>query len=139
MRLWQGAPALALASLLSAASAAAGTTPATTVEPRSPRTVTIEMTAKRFAFTPDVIEVTEGDQITLAVKSLDGTHGLEIKALKIKQKIPRSGETVQVSFTAPAPGEYEIKCSDYCGLGHGHMKATLVVKPRGQPEASAAR
>ena len=33
---------------------------------------------------------------------------------------------IAVEFTAPAPGRYEIACSEYCGSGHGHMKATLV-------------
>jgi cytochrome c oxidase subunit 2 len=99
-------------------------------EPRPPQAVTIEMTAKRFAFVPDRIEVVEGDEVTLAVRSADGTHGIEIKKLKVKQEIPRGGSVVTLAFTAPAPGNYEIACSEYCGRGHDDMKATLVVKPR---------
>jgi len=33
---------------------------------------------------------------------------------------------VAVAFTAPAAGRYEIACSEFCGSGHGHMKAALV-------------
>jgi heme/copper-type cytochrome/quinol oxidase subunit 2 len=76
--------------------------------------------------------VVEGDQVTLAVTSADGTHGFEIKTLEVKKEVPRGGAVVTLSFTAPAPGTYEIKCSEYCGRGHTDMKAALVVSPRGQ-------
>jgi cytochrome c oxidase subunit 2 len=101
-------------------------------EPRQPRAVTIDVIAKRFAFVPDRIEVVEGDQVTLAIKSADGTHGFEIKKLKVKTEIPRGGSVVLLSFTAPAPGDYQVSCSEYCGRGHDDMRATLVVKPRAQ-------
>jgi cytochrome c oxidase subunit 2 len=107
----------------------AGRTPA---EPRPSQAVTIEITAKRFAFLPATVEVVEGDQVTLAVTSGDGTHGIEIKTLKVKKEVPRGGTVVTLSFTAPAPGTYEINCSEYCGRGHNDMKAALVVSPRGQ-------
>jgi len=32
-----------------------------------------------------------------------------------------------VKFTPTKPGEYEMVCSVFCGVGHGDMKATLVV------------
>lgn len=35
-----------------------------------------------------------------------------------------------ISFTAPAPGAYDITCSEYRGRGHDRMAATLVVRPR---------
>lgn len=99
--------------------------------PRPPETVSVEMVSKRFAFIPERIEAVEGDQIALAVKSADGTHGVEIKKLKLKKEVPRGGSAVLLAFTAPAPGTYEITCSEYCGRGHDDMKAVLVVKPRG--------
>jgi hypothetical protein len=36
------------------------------------------------------------------------------------------GAAVVVEFTAPPPGRYEIACSEFCGSGHGQMKAALV-------------
>lgn len=103
-------------------------------EPRQPQAVTIDVTAKRFVFVPDRIEVVEGDQVTLAVRSADGTHGIEIKKLNVRADIPRGGSVVALAFTAPAPGTYEIVCSEYCGRGHKDMKATLVVTPRTDEE-----
>jgi len=109
---------------------AAGGFAMTKAESRAPQAVALELTAKRFAFLPDHLEVVEGDPVTLAVKSADGTHGIEIKKLKLKKEIPRGGSAVMLTFTAPAPGTYEITCSEYCGRGHDDMKATLVVTPR---------
>ena len=37
-----------------------------------------------------------------------------------------NGEPVTTEFTAPAAGEYEIACSEFCGRGHGQMKAALL-------------
>jgi cytochrome c oxidase subunit 2 len=102
----------------------------TRAEVSPPRVVTVEMTAKRFAFLPEQVEVVEGDEVTINVRSADGTHGIEIEKLKVKKAIPRGGEVVTLSFTAPAPGRYVIKCSEYCGRGHDDMKSVLVVAPR---------
>lgn len=101
-------------------------------EATAPRAVTIEMTARRFAFLPEQVEAVEGDQVTISVRSADGTHGIEIGKLNVKKTIPRGGDVVTLSFTAPAPGRYAITCSEYCGRGHDDMKSVLVV-------ASAAR
>jgi heme/copper-type cytochrome/quinol oxidase subunit 2 len=53
-------------------------------------------------------------------------HGFSIPTLKIDVQVPKSGDPVMVEFTAPAAGRYEIACSEFCGSGHGQMKAALV-------------
>jgi len=113
-----------------AAVAVAAAPALTRAEAPAPRAVTVEMTAKRFAFLPEQVEVVEGDEVTINVRSADGTHGIEIEKLKVKKAIPRGGEVVTLSFTAPAPGRYVIKCSEYCGRGHDDMKSVLVVAAR---------
>jgi len=118
-----------LAAALAAVTVAAGPV-LTRAEVPTPRLVTVEMTAKRFAFLPEQVEVAEGDEVTVNVRSADGTHGIEIEKLKVKKAIPRGGEVVTLSFTAPAPGRYLIKCSEYCGRGHDDMKSVLVVAAR---------
>jgi heme/copper-type cytochrome/quinol oxidase subunit 2 len=118
-----------LAAALAAVTVAAGPV-LTRAEGPAPRLVTVEMTAKRFVFLPEQVEVAEGDEVTINVRSADGTHGIEIEKLKVKKAIPRGGEAVTLSFTAPAPGRYVIKCSEYCGRGHDDMKSVLVVASR---------
>jgi heme/copper-type cytochrome/quinol oxidase subunit 2 len=99
-------------------------------EAPAPREVTVEMTARRFTFLPEQVEIAEGDEVTIHIRSADGTHGIEIGKLKVKKTIPRGGDVVTLSFTAPAPGRYAITCSEYCGRGHDDMKSVLVVAPR---------
>ena len=99
-------------------------------EAPAPRAVVVEMTARRFAFLPEQVEVDEGDEVTLNVRSADGTHGIEIGKLKLKKTVPRGGDVVTLAFTAPAPGRYVINCSEYCGRGHDDMKSVLIVAPR---------
>lgn len=88
---------------------------------------TIEVVAKRFAFEPARIEVTEGERVRLVVTSADGVHGVEIKKFKVNKRIPRGGEPVNIEFVAAAAGEYPILCSEYCGADHDDMKGMLVV------------
>ena len=90
----------------------------------------IPITATRFAFEPSRVEVMEGETVRLIVSSADGVHGIGIKKFKVSKVIPRGGKPVVIEFTATAPGEYEIVCSEYCGEGHEKMKGVLVVSAR---------
>ena len=111
-----------LAVSLFAATSAPGGSSAQSPEPR-----VVEIVAKRFAFEPSEIEVMVGERVTLAVRSADGVHGVEIKKFKVKKEIPRGAEPVMISFTATEAGRFPIVCSEYCGDGHEDMKGTLVV------------
>ena len=91
---------------------------------------TFELTASRFQYDPDTIEVTEGDEVQLTLRSADTKHGLEIKEFKVKIQIPKGGDPVSVTFVADRSGTFAIVCSEYCGSGHRRMKASLVVHPR---------
>ena len=86
----------------------------------------IRVVASNFQFEPVSIRVTAGEPVRLVIRSSDGTHGFAIAALKIDALVGKGGEAVVVEFTAPAPGTYEVACSEFCGRGHGHMKAALV-------------
>jgi cytochrome c oxidase subunit 2 len=105
-------------------------------EPSASEPKTFEVVARRFAFEPSTIEVTEGDRVRLLVRSADGPHGVEIKELKVKKAVPRAkpgGSPVTIEFVASTAGTFPILCSEYCGNGHDDMTGTLVVqaKPKG--------
>jgi cytochrome c oxidase subunit 2 len=89
-----------------------------------------EVTATKWAFTPDRFEVFEGDVVRFVVRSGDSTHGFAIKRLKAKREVPKDGSSVTIEVTPREAGEFEISCSEWCGTGHKRMKAVLVVKPR---------
>jgi cytochrome c oxidase subunit 2 len=86
----------------------------------------IEVTATRYAFDPVTIQVSAGEPVRIVIRSKDGVHGFAIPKLQIDVPVPKSGDPVTVEFRAPPPGRYEIACSEFCGSGHGRMKAALV-------------
>lgn len=118
-----------MALLFGAAFTSARQDPATASAPR-----VIEVVAKRFAFEPARIDVTQGERVRLIVKSADGVHGLQIKKFRVNKLVPRGGEPVTIDFVASAPGTYEIACSEECGDGHDAMTGTLVVQAKGKGE-----
>lgn len=86
----------------------------------------IQITASRYAFDPATIQVNAGEPVRIVIRSKDVVHGFSIPKLKIDLQVPKSGDPVTVEFTAPPAGRYEIACSEFCGTGHGQMKAALV-------------
>jgi cytochrome c oxidase subunit 2 len=99
---------------------------ASTITGAAPAPHEIHIVAGNFQFEPASIRVTAGEPVRLVIRSSDGTHGFAIPGLKIDALLGKGGEAVVVEFTAPAPGTYEVACSEFCGRGHGHMKAALL-------------
>ena len=86
----------------------------------------VQIVASRYAFEPAMVQLAAGESVRLVVRSKDGTHGFAIPKLKIDLHVPDNGEPATAEFIAPDAGEYEIACSEFCGRGHGQMKAALV-------------
>ena len=104
----------------------------------------IEISAKKYEFTPSEIRVKKGERVQLKVHSEDVTHGAKLELYPEGQKDkstpglkftePSQNEKVQknvdqvLDFVAVEAGTYDIKCAKLCGLGHGRMKAKLIVE-----------
>ncbi len=86
----------------------------------------VQVLAGKFAFDPPTIQVTTGEPVRLVIRSKDTAHGFSIPKLKIDVQVPKGGDPVMVEFVAPSPGRFEIACSEFCGSGHGQMKAALI-------------
>ena len=86
-----------------------------------------EITAKMFEFNPDIIRVKKGDKIRLIIKSIDVTHGIEIKEYNIRETI-YPNEPVTVEFSADKAGEFIFRCNIPCGSGHSEMTGKLIVE-----------
>jgi len=87
----------------------------------------IEVKASQFKFQPDPIVVKLGEKVKLVVTSADVTHGLAIGEFKVNLTIPTQ-ETKTVEFIADQAGSFRVFCSVYCGSGHTHMQAKLIVQ-----------
>lgn len=85
------------------------------------------ITSKKYEFGPSSLHVKKGDHLRLVIAALDHDHGFRLDAFQIDKKIEK-GKTVTVDFTADKTGTFPFRCSNFCGLGHGGMKGTLVVE-----------
>jgi cytochrome c oxidase subunit 2 len=80
----------------------------------------IEITAKRFEFSPAEITLKKGQPVVLALTSLDVAHGLHIAELNIDMKVSKGG-TTETHFTPDKTGDFVGHCSVFCGSGHGSL------------------
>lgn len=103
----------------------------------------IEISAKKYEFTPNEIHVLKGERVELKVHSEDATHGVKLDAYAegAKDKTTpgllfdkpdengrvKKGEDQLVDFVAQQAGTYDFKCAKFCGFGHDRMKGKLVV------------
>ncbi len=88
----------------------------------------VQITAKKYKFTPDTVEVKAGTRIIFKITALDREHGFEIANVKNSCVKIKKGETATVEYMATAPGTVEFRCCVYCGSGHGHMKGKIVIR-----------
>lgn len=81
--------------------------------------------------TEDELVVPVGENIKLNVTSYDVLHSLYIPAFRIKVDAVKGMDTY-VWFHADKVGEYDIQCTEYCGVGHSSMLAKLRIVPKAQ-------
>ncbi|HEY3990131.1 MAG TPA: cupredoxin domain-containing protein [Acidobacteriaceae bacterium] len=86
----------------------------------------IEITAKRFNFTPAEITLKKGEPVVIVFKSVDVAHGLGFRELGFNVKASK-GQTSEAAFTPTKTGDFVGQCSVFCGSGHGGMKLKLHV------------
>ena len=87
--------------------------------------VSVNMEAKNFALTPNIISATSGQKIKITFTKNSGFHTFVIDDLDLKFAI-KEGEAL--TFTAPTtPGTYTFYCDVGSHRANG-MEGTLVVK-----------
>jgi heme/copper-type cytochrome/quinol oxidase subunit 2 len=103
----------------------------------------IEVTAKKYEYSPNPIHVKSGAKIQLKITAADHDHGFSISTVPDGSNANGSdglvfsspqecwqlkkGETSTIEFLAQTPGTYSFKCCHVCGLGHRGMTGQLVV------------
>lgn len=123
MQFWMIAPLLVLALV----SANTGVPVAESTQETPSETHDIQMTCKKYAFSPDPIRVKKGEHVRLIITATDRDHGIKLEAFHVEQKL-KKGVPTTVEFTADRVGSFPFKCSVFCGMGHGGMKGTLIVE-----------
>jgi heme/copper-type cytochrome/quinol oxidase subunit 2 len=77
--------------------------------------------------TPDVVRVRRGDLVRLTFRAKDGTYGVHIPVLKVKEKASPE-HPVYVEFAATSEGEYEIRCTRFWSVKHWSENGKIVVE-----------
>ncbi len=100
---------------------------------RNGNEVTVHMTVKRSQFTPDHVEVRQGDQVTIYLTSVeqssDMIHGFGLAEHNMNV-IVDPGETKTIEFTAEKTGVYPFYCTNFCSALHQEMQGYLAVRPQ---------
>lgn len=86
----------------------------------------IEITAKKFSYTPGEITLKKGQPVVLVLKSEDVPHGLSFRDFNVNIKVG-AGKTIEAHFTPDKTGDFTGHCSVFCGSGHGSMALKLHV------------
>ena len=105
----------------------------------------IEITAKKYEFSPAEIRVKTGARVCLKVHSVDEDHGMKLSLYPeggSDKSTPglvfddpqdngrvQKGKDQMLEFVAKQAGTYEFKCAEMCGIHHGRMKGKLIVEP----------
>ncbi len=103
----------------------------------------INVTAKKYSYTPAEIHVKRGTKVQLRITALDHEHGFKINVYPDGGNTKGSeglvftspqdcwaikkGQTITVEFVAKTAGSYPFKCCKFCGFGHMGMKGEVVV------------
>jgi heme/copper-type cytochrome/quinol oxidase subunit 2 len=87
---------------------------------------TFQIEASQFAYTPAVLSVNPGDQVTIELLATDVVHGLSIDDYKL-ETTSDPGQTARLTFVADRQGSFRFRCTVTCGNLHPFMIGKLQV------------
>jgi cytochrome c oxidase subunit 2 len=93
----------------------------------SSHVVEINMTVRKFAFSPGVIHVKQGDRVIIHIVDSDDDHGIAIQGYNQQIKFGSGNEGKTLDFIADKPGTFTFYCNVPCGPGHRDMTGQLIV------------
>ena len=101
---------------------------------RNGNQVKVYMTAIRSHFTPEIVEVEEGDEvefiITNSERAEDETHGFSVSTYNVNLSL-EPGKTATAKIKADKAGVFSYYCTEFCSALHLEMTGFLVVRPKG--------
>jgi len=87
----------------------------------------VQITAKKFEYSPKDITVKKGVPVVLEFTSLDRLHGFSCPDLGVRSDIPPNKVT-RLRFVPEKAGTFPFHCDNFCGGGHEGMTGTIIVK-----------
>ena len=86
----------------------------------------IRVKARRFKYTPEVIELKKGEPVRFELTTADITMGFNVPDFGVRADIV-PGKTTYLDLTPDKAGTFTFLCDIFCGDGHESMSGTLVV------------
>ncbi len=86
----------------------------------------IQITAKRFEYSPKEITLKKGVPVILEFTSLDRLHGFTCPSLGIRMDI-RPGKVNRLRLVPDKVGTFPFHCDNFCGSGHEGMRGMITV------------
>ena len=103
-------------------------------------TVHVYGTTIRSHITPEIIEVEEGDTVSIHLTNLeraeDEVHGFAMYGNNVQLSI-EPGKTASTTFVADRTGVFPYYCTEFCSALHLEMQGYLLVKPKGYQATTA--
>ena len=96
---------------------------------RAPNRPEFALTARNYRFSPDRIEVTQGDLVRVSIHSEDVAYSFAIDEYRIVRRIPPGGTTT-FEFQADRPGTFRFYSNLTNDSAHGEMQGRLIVRPQ---------
>jgi nitrous-oxide reductase len=102
---------------------------------RNGDTVEVFMTVVRSHYTPEHVEVKQGDHViwhlTNIERAYDATHGFALPGYNINLSL-EPGEHQTVEFDADQAGIFSYYCTEFCSALHLEMTGYFMVEPSGE-------
>ena len=87
----------------------------------------------RSTITPTLIEVNEGDEVTVAITNIEQTtdelHGFGLLDYNVNVVVD-PGETKTFTFKATRGGVFPYYCTNFCSALHQEMQGYLIVRKK---------
>jgi heme/copper-type cytochrome/quinol oxidase subunit 2 len=125
--LLRGFRSVALVGALAAA--VFGVRRAPVVSGQEPTVRSWAVSASRYKYSPQRIEVSQNDLVKIELRSEDIAHSMTIDAYRIAKRVS-PGQPITFEFRADQPGTFPFYCNLQIEDGCRQMHGELVVRPR---------
>jgi cytochrome c oxidase subunit 2 len=91
-----------------------------------PQEKVIRITARKFEFVPEKIELRKDEPVVLEFTTADVLMGFNAPDFKVRADIA-PGRVARVRLVPDKTGDFEFFCDNFCGEGHETMSGTIRV------------
>jgi cytochrome c oxidase subunit 2 len=128
-RLGLAAALLVILAAIPAIVAVSSVEPRAAAQTQGPTERPFTLTARRYSFTPQKLEVFQGDLVRIELNTEDIAHSLTIDDYRISKRVG-PGQPVTFEFRAEQVGTFPFYCDLLNEDGCRKMRGEMVVKPR---------